>query len=71
MFKTQSNQGICDVLDAIKLTFGKSTLVKLLTLFVSSIQSQTINQDVVLQIFELIAMKLIEESTQLSPPASA
>ncbi|XP_018560919.1 uncharacterized protein LOC108903275 isoform X2 [Anoplophora glabripennis] len=57
--------------DAVKLTFGKSTLVKSLTLFVSSIQSQTINQDVVLQIFELIVMKLIEESTQISPPASA
>lgn len=59
------------VLDAIKLTFGKSTLIKSLTLFVSSIQSQKINQDVVLQIFELLAMKLVEESTQLSPPASA
>ncbi|KAJ8914548.1 hypothetical protein NQ315_010012 [Exocentrus adspersus] len=57
--------------DAVKLTFGKSTLGKSLTLFVHSIQSQKINQDVALQIFELIAMKLIEESTQLSPPASA
>ncbi|CAH1155933.1 unnamed protein product [Phaedon cochleariae] len=57
--------------DAVKLTFGKSTLTKAFQLLVSSLQSQKINQDVVLQIFELFCMKLIEESSQLSPPASA
>lgn len=45
--------------------------MKALTLLVSSMQIQRINEDVVLQIFELISLKLIEESSQMSPPASA
>ncbi|KAG5891387.1 hypothetical protein JTB14_020115 [Gonioctena quinquepunctata] len=57
--------------DAVKLVVGKGILNKALTLFVSSLQNQKINEDVVLQIFELFALKLIEESNQISPPASA
>lgn len=59
------------VLDIVKITVGKTALIKAFTLLISSLQVQRINEDVVLQIFELISMKLIEESNQLSPPASA
>lgn len=59
------------ILDILKIIFGKTTLTKAVTLLVSSLQIQKINEDVVLQIFELISMKLIEEKSQVSPPASA
>lgn len=58
-------------LDVLKMALGKDTLSKALNLLVSSLQVQKINEDVILQIFELITMKLIEESSQFSPPASA
>lgn len=58
-------------LELLKLALGKTTLTKALTLLVSSMQNQKVNEDVILQIFELISLKLIEESSQISPPASA
>ncbi|XP_074031796.1 uncharacterized protein isoform X2 [Leptinotarsa decemlineata] len=57
--------------DAIKLVFGQATLYKAVTLLVSSLQNEKLNEDVILQIFELIVMKLMEESSRSSPPASA
>ncbi|XP_030766630.1 uncharacterized protein LOC115890525 isoform X2 [Sitophilus oryzae] len=57
--------------DLIKYVFRKHVLHNTIKLFISSLQKKKINQDVVLQVFELVAMKLIEESTQVSPPASA
>ncbi|CAH1114966.1 unnamed protein product [Psylliodes chrysocephalus] len=57
--------------DSVKLVLGKNVLVKVLALLVSSLQIGKINLDVVLQIFELAALKLIEESSRSSPPASA
>ncbi|KAJ8959852.1 hypothetical protein NQ318_011585 [Aromia moschata] len=57
--------------DVVCLTLGKPDLSKALSLFTSAMQFQKINQDTILQIFELISMKLIEESTKISPPASA
>lgn len=68
IFKISLNN--CFFLELLKLALGKTTITKALTLLISSIQNQKINEDVMLQIFELISMKLIEES-QLSPPASA
>lgn len=59
------------LLDTLKFTLGKTTVIKAFTLLISSLQIQRINEDIVLQIFELITMKLIDESNQLSPPASA
>ncbi|XP_060529837.1 uncharacterized protein LOC132704092 isoform X2 [Cylas formicarius] len=57
--------------DSVKTILGSEVLQNALSLFVSSIQEQDINQDIVLQIIELISMKLIEENTQVSPPVSA
>ncbi|XP_072379502.1 uncharacterized protein [Diabrotica undecimpunctata] len=57
--------------DSLKLTFGKTVLQKAVHLLVSSLQVQKINEDVILQIFELISLKLIEESSRPYPPASA
>ncbi|KAJ8984941.1 hypothetical protein NQ317_012192 [Molorchus minor] len=57
--------------DVVNVTFGKPALTKALTLLITSLQIWNINQDIALQIFELISMKLIEERTQISPPASA
>lgn len=57
--------------ELLKLALGKATLTKALTLLVSSMQNQKVNEDVILQIFELISLKLIEESSQISPPTSA
>ncbi|XP_050498928.1 uncharacterized protein LOC114334891 isoform X2 [Diabrotica virgifera virgifera] len=57
--------------DSLKLTFGKTALQKAVHLLVSSLQVQKINEDVILQIFELISLKLIEESSRPYPPASA
>lgn len=44
---------------------------KALTLFVSSLQIQKINQDALIQAFELFSLKLIDASNRMSPPASA
>lgn len=57
--------------ELLKLALGKTTVTKALMLLVSSMQNQKVNEDVILQIFELISLKLIEESSQISPPASA
>ncbi|XP_057652629.1 uncharacterized protein LOC130891737 isoform X1 [Diorhabda carinulata] len=62
---------LASIPDSVKVVFGKDVLQKVISLLVSSIQIQKINQDVILQIFELVSLKLIEESSRPSPPASA
>lgn len=51
--------------DSVKLLIGNEALRKALTLFINSYQVQKINQDVLLQIFDLLTMRLIDESTCL------
>ncbi|KAL1495045.1 hypothetical protein ABEB36_010528 [Hypothenemus hampei] len=58
-------------LDFFKYFVGRDNFRTVLKLFISSLQKTRINQDVLLQSFEFIAMKLIQESTLTSPPASA
>ncbi|XP_066248103.1 uncharacterized protein [Euwallacea similis] len=57
--------------DSLKCLLGKDTFRQALKLLISSLQSPKVNQDVLLQGFELIVMLLIEESIRGSPPASA
>lgn len=55
----------------LKLLIGQTTIKEAFTLLISSLQIEHCNQDVVLQIMEFVALKLIEDSNKLSPPYSA
>nr|CAI5831655.1 unnamed protein product [Callosobruchus analis] len=63
--------------ECIKMTLGKRSVMQAMSVLVSSIQTQSINQDVTLQLLELLALKLVEEcgataaAAQQSPPTSA
>ncbi|CAH1966150.1 unnamed protein product [Acanthoscelides obtectus] len=57
--------------ESVKMTFGRHPLSQAVSVFVSSMQNESINRDVALQLLELLALKLIEECSQLSPPAFA
>ncbi|XP_076265572.1 uncharacterized protein LOC143199568 isoform X2 [Rhynchophorus ferrugineus] len=57
--------------DSLKYIIRKDTIKNAIKLLMSSLQIKKINEDILLQVFELVAMKLIDESTQTSPPASA
>uniref|UniRef100_A0AAR5QF37 PXA domain-containing protein n=1 Tax=Dendroctonus ponderosae TaxID=77166 RepID=A0AAR5QF37_DENPD len=57
--------------DKLRFFVGQDNFKSAIRLLISSLQKPRINQDVVLQGFELIAMRLIEESLRISPPASA
>ncbi|XP_049823486.1 uncharacterized protein LOC109595505 isoform X2 [Aethina tumida] len=58
--------------DYMVIIFSQQNLERAIRLFVMSLQTEKINEDIFLQIFELISMKLIEESQlPLGPPASA
>nr|XP_015838625.1 PREDICTED: uncharacterized protein LOC103314393 isoform X2 [Tribolium castaneum] len=46
--------------DSVKSLVGENTLKGAISLFVSSLQIQEINQDIILQIFEICCFKLIE-----------
>lgn len=58
-------------LDVIKQILSEITVRKALELFLSSFQSQKINEDISLQIFELIAQQVIVANSQLTPAFSA
>ncbi|KAH0818768.1 hypothetical protein GEV33_004023 [Tenebrio molitor] len=53
--------------DYFKYLIGETTLRDVANLFVSSLQVQKINQDMVMQIFEIVCMKMMDGSKQLSP----
>ncbi|XP_063907391.1 uncharacterized protein LOC135125674 [Zophobas morio] len=53
--------------DYFKYLVGEKTLRDVANLFVASLQVQKINQDLVMQIFEIVCMKLMDGSKQLSP----
>jgi hypothetical protein len=55
------------VADYFKYLIGETTLRDVANLFVSSLQVQKINQDMVMQIFEIVCMKMMDGSKQLSP----
>ncbi|XP_066155757.1 uncharacterized protein [Euwallacea fornicatus] len=57
--------------DSLKCLLGKDTFRQALKLLISSLQTPKLNQDVLLQGFELIVMLLIEESIRGSPSTSA
>ncbi|CAH1122474.1 unnamed protein product [Ceutorhynchus assimilis] len=57
--------------EALKYLFGKTNFREALRMLISLLQKQKINEDLLLQGLELVAMKLIEESILISPPASA
>ncbi|CAG9862617.1 unnamed protein product [Phyllotreta striolata] len=62
---------VLGLFDSVKLFLDKKDLTKVFSLLVSSLQVKKINMDVVLQIIELVALKLIEGSSRPTPPASA
>ncbi|XP_044269489.1 uncharacterized protein LOC123014428 [Tribolium madens] len=53
--------------DSVKCLLGENTVKDVVNLFVSSLQIEKINQDIMLQVFEILCMKLMEGSKQLSP----
>ncbi|XP_044269476.1 uncharacterized protein LOC123014420 [Tribolium madens] len=53
--------------DSVKCLVGENTVKDVVNLFVSSLQIEKINQDIMLQVFEILCMKLMEGSKQLSP----
>ncbi|VEN46450.1 unnamed protein product [Callosobruchus maculatus] len=59
--------------DCVKMTLGVSPVSQAMSVLMSSIQREAVNQDLALQLLELLALKLIEEcgATQHSPPTSA
>ncbi|KAK5638239.1 hypothetical protein RI129_012534 [Pyrocoelia pectoralis] len=56
---------------AIKNLLGEQTIESGISLFISSLQSQRINQDVFIQMFELFTSELINACSQASPAYSA
>jgi len=55
------------IAEVVKCIFGRGNFRQAVKLLVSSVQKQKINRDVILQAFELIAMKTIEESLRILP----
>ncbi|EFA09342.1 uncharacterized protein LOC103314394 [Tribolium castaneum] len=57
--------------NSFKCLVGENTVKDVINLLVSSLQIEKINQDIMLQVFEILCMKLMEGSKQLSPMISA
>lgn len=55
----------------MKQILTETTVRKAFELFLSSFQSQRINEDVFLQVFELVAQQVIVANSQLTPAFSA
>ncbi|KAB0791579.1 hypothetical protein PPYR_03379 [Photinus pyralis] len=56
---------------AIRKLLGEQTVNAAVSLFLTSLQSQRINQDIFMQVFELFASELINACSQASPAYSA